>query len=150
TGPSASPARCSSCSVPADQKAEPCASTRRGPRPGTSSPPRRASSRSASPSGPHRRGAAGALWWSREFGDTSRVKPGHVFGERFAIEATAGSGGMGVVYRACDRRTGAPVALKVLHSCSADGGVDAARFDREALLLAELRHPAIVGYVAHG
>src|SRR5262249_57882416 len=82
--------------------------------------------------------------------DTRLVKPGHVVVERFVIEGTAGSGGMGVVYRARDRHTGSLVALKVLHAHARDGDVDAARFDREALLLAELHHPAIVAYVAHG
>jgi len=34
--------------------------------------------------------------------------------ERFELEAPAGSGGMGVVYRARDRSTGERVALKLL------------------------------------
>ena len=48
-------------------------------------------------------------------------------------------------YRAIDRRTQQPVAVKVLFD-----GADKARFHREALLLAELQHPGIVGYVSHG
>lgn len=68
--------------------------------------------------------------------------------DRFAIEALAGEGGMGSVYRARDLRTGDVVALKVLHP----GGdaEDLERFQREAELLAEMAHPAIVTYVAHG
>src|SRR5262245_60770000 len=65
--------------------------------------------------------------------------------ERFVIERLAGSGGMGRVYRAIDRRSGAPVAVKILH-----GAGDRDRFAREARALAELEHPAIVRYVAHG
>jgi tetratricopeptide (TPR) repeat protein len=69
--------------------------------------------------------------------------PGIVAG-RFVIERLAGSGGMGHVYRALDRETGEPAAVKILH------GGDAARFAREAEILAGLRHPAIVRYLAHG
>src|SRR5262245_13609750 len=53
---------------------------------------------------------------------------------------------MGVVFRALDRHTGGAVALKTLHTRD----VQAERFAREARLLAELKHPGIVGYVAHG
>jgi serine/threonine protein kinase len=52
---------------------------------------------------------------------------------------------MGSVFRALDRHIGAPVAVKVM-----DGTADVERFYREARILAELRHPAIVSYVAHG
>ena len=75
------------------------------------------------------------------------VHPGDLVGGRFQVERLAGEGGMASVYRAVDRVTGAPVALKVLH---ATGPRQRERFGREAALLAELRHPAIVGYVAHG
>jgi serine/threonine protein kinase len=73
------------------------------------------------------------------------LSPGSVVSERFQIERMAGSGGMGAVYRAVDRQTQQPVAVKVLFD-----GADKARFHREALLLAELSHPGIVSYVAHG
>src|SRR5579871_1055829 len=54
---------------------------------------------------------------------------------------------MGSVFRALDRLAGGPVALKVLF----EDGTEAARaLSREAAVLAELRHPAIVGYRAHG
>ncbi len=52
---------------------------------------------------------------------------------------------MGVVYRARDRTSGDVVAVKVLHQ---DQRPD--RFLREAAVLAELSHPAVVRYVAHG
>ena len=55
---------------------------------------------------------------------------------------------MGSVYAAHDRSTGTKVAVKVLQ---APGDREAEeRFLREASVLAELRHPGIVRYVAHG
>jgi len=72
---------------------------------------------------------------------------GTVIAERFECQAFAGSGGMGSVYRAHDRLVGRTVAIKILHD-SAIAARD--RFVREAELLLELRHPAIVGYIAHG
>ena len=68
---------------------------------------------------------------------------------RFVIEREVGRGGVGIVYRARDERSGHPVALKVI----AMPGVDAseeARFRREGRLLAGLNHPNIVRVVAFG
>jgi tetratricopeptide (TPR) repeat protein len=73
---------------------------------------------------------------------------GTLIAGRFTLEALAGRGGMGTVYRATDRHTGRPVALKLMHGLSSPEATY--RFNREAVLLAELRHPAIVSYVAHG
>ena len=67
--------------------------------------------------------------------------------DRFDIERLVGSGGMATVYRAVDRQTGQPVALKVLHGRTPE---QTERFEQEAELLAELSHPAIVRYVGHG
>ncbi|MFO0739537.1 MAG: protein kinase [Labilithrix sp.] len=72
---------------------------------------------------------------------------GTVIGGRFAIEARAGAGGMGVVYRALDRSTNERVAVKVLNDPSAAGTI---RFVQEAAVLDALEHPGIVRYVAHG
>jgi len=77
----------------------------------------------------------------------TRLEAGDVVGDRFRIERLAGSGGMGSVYRAEDLATGAHAAVKVT------GRQTAAvrdRFRREAAVLAELSHPCIVRYVAHG
>lgn len=49
------------------------------------------------------------------------------------------------MFRARDRQTDRVVAVKLVN-----GGVADARFDREATLLATLKHDAIVGYIAHG
>jgi eukaryotic-like serine/threonine-protein kinase len=70
-----------------------------------------------------------------------------VIAERFEVERLVGTGGMGEVYRAVDRLSGGPVAIKLLHPGL---GRDADRFKREGQLLAELNHPRVVRYVAHG
>ncbi|HYO64452.1 MAG TPA: serine/threonine-protein kinase, partial [Archangium sp.] len=76
------------------------------------------------------------------------AQKGTVVAGRFTLEAEAGRGGMGTVYRAIDASTGRPVALKLLHSVASPQA--AMRFNREAVLLEGLHHPAIVSYVAHG
>jgi hypothetical protein len=53
------------------------------------------------------------------------VKEG-VLVQRFEIEQRAGVGGMGVVYRARDRESGAPVAVKVLSAAAAPGDTERA------------------------
>lgn len=70
-----------------------------------------------------------------------------VVAERFEILNHARSGGMGEVYYAQDRETGRKVAVKVLSTASPR---IVERFLREAQILAELDHPAIVRHVAHG
>lgn len=77
------------------------------------------------------------------------LSPGSLFANRFEIDRLAGAGGMGTVYRARDRYSAGLVALKLLHNAMAVGP-EAERFEREAQLLAELHHPGIVGYIAHG
>lgn len=68
-------------------------------------------------------------------------------GGRFVIEREAGAGAMARVYRARDVTNDAIVAVKILHGA---GEQTLRRFEREASALAELVHPGIVGYVAHG
>ncbi|TKD13093.1 protein kinase domain-containing protein [Polyangium fumosum] len=77
------------------------------------------------------------------------LSKGSFIAGRFTIEDLAGKGGMGEVYRARDGVTGAEVALKVLNE-QTDGFEALERFAREARLLAELDHPGIVSYLAHG
>src|SRR5829696_4422358 len=58
-----------------------------------------------------------------EIADVARIDPVHtggmstgaLIGGRFQLEALAGSGGMGAVYRARDTTTGDTVAVKLLH-----------------------------------
>ncbi len=73
------------------------------------------------------------------------LSSGDVIAGRFEIERLAGYGGMGAVYLARDLAADSAVALKILQRTSLDE-----RLAREAQLLAELRHPRIVRYVAHG
>jgi len=61
------------------------------------------------------------------------MQPGDVIADRFEIERRVGSGGMGIVFRARDRASGEPVAVKVLLEQDASG---AARLLREAEVLA--------------
>jgi tetratricopeptide (TPR) repeat protein len=75
------------------------------------------------------------------------MKPGDLLDGRFDLERVAGSGGMGTVYRAVDRTSGEPVAIKLLRSTAAD---TMGRFAREIRVLAALRHPGIVRYIADG
>src|SRR4051812_31235946 len=70
-----------------------------------------------------------------------------IIDHRFVLETEWRRGGMGTVWKARDLRTRATIAVKVLH----DSGVDQVeRFIRESALLADLRHPNIVSYLAHG
>jgi serine/threonine protein kinase len=62
----------------------------------------------------------------------------------FDVARLVASSDMAKVYLARDRRTGARVALKVLEADAE------ARFEREARMLATMRHPNVVAYVAHG
>ncbi|HET6149010.1 MAG TPA: protein kinase [Polyangia bacterium] len=73
------------------------------------------------------------------------LQPGAL--DRFELQRQVGSGGTATVYRALDRDTGALVAVKILHGRSSQ---QTGRFGQEAEVLAELSHPAVVRYVAHG
>ncbi|MBX3188925.1 MAG: protein kinase [Labilithrix sp.] len=76
-----------------------------------------------------------------------RIAPGTVIGGRFEVERLANSGGMGEVFRARDRETDSPVAVKLVRHADE---VHLSRFEREARTLAQLEHPGIVRYIAHG
>ncbi|HEY2368248.1 MAG TPA: serine/threonine-protein kinase, partial [Polyangiaceae bacterium] len=78
------------------------------------------------------------------------VAPGRTLGSRFRIEREVGRGGAGVVYRAEDERTGAPVALKVVGSEAGVAPKEEARLMREGEVLQSLDHPGIVRVVASG
>ncbi len=76
------------------------------------------------------------------------MEAGELVADRFVLERLAGEGGMGSVWRAYDRHRGETVALKVLRQRVDRAAVE--RLEREAQVLAELHHPGIVRYVAHG
>src|SRR5215470_2930316 len=75
------------------------------------------------------------------------MQRGDRIGGRFEILGEAARGGMGTVFRARDAKERREVALKIVTASDRD---DAARFAREAAVLAKVRHPSIVEYVAHG
>ncbi len=67
--------------------------------------------------------------------------------KRFELERQIAAGGMGRVFRARDHLNDQTVAVKLL--ARADGRATE-RFLHEAVVLAEIQHPGIVRYVAHG
>lgn len=69
--------------------------------------------------------------------------------DRFVVESPVGQGGMAVIYSARDRRTQQKVAVKLLHAGTRSQFI-LEHFLREAELLASLKHPHIVSYIAHG
>ena len=75
------------------------------------------------------------------------MKQGDLVAGRFRIERAIGSGGMGTVFRARDEQTGKIVAVKVMEIRTA---MESGRAHTETQALAQLRHPAIVGYIADG
>ena len=68
---------------------------------------------------------------------------GEKLGERYEIVGEIGRGGMGVVFRARDPLLGREVAIKMLPSVRLQGQAEE-RFEREARLVAQLDHPAVV------
>src|SRR5688500_13954884 len=82
---------------------------------------------------------------------TLASRPGGLAGETEALTAVTRStyvvldelarGGLGRILRARDERTGRTVAIKEMLANSGDAG---ARFVREAMVTANLQHPAIV------
>jgi serine/threonine protein kinase len=69
---------------------------------------------------------------------------GRLIADRYRLEARIGAGAMGVVYQALDQSLGRPVAIKILRSGLFVQAEAKARFEREAEVLASVRHPAIV------
>ncbi len=68
----------------------------------------------------------------------------------FRIESVVGSGAMGVVYRGTNEKTGRVAAVKVVSTEFAQGGKIRDRFEREAEILQQFRHPNIVRFLAVG
>jgi len=64
----------------------------------------------------------------------------------YRILERAGTGGMGVVYRAWDELKGRLVAIKVLNKDLASTPQAVERFQREAQIMSGLKHPNIVQY----
>ncbi|HWN68560.1 MAG TPA: protein kinase, partial [Haliangium sp.] len=75
------------------------------------------------------------------------MRPGDTIDHRFQVELEVAAGGMGRIFRAIDLQTGQLVAIKVLGYRDPRARE---RFLQEARMLAEIRHPGIVRYIAHG
>ncbi|MGE5836223.1 MAG: protein kinase domain-containing protein [Acidobacteriota bacterium] len=78
---------------------------------------------------------------------SASLGPGSRLGS-YEIVELLGEGGMGTVFRARDSRLGRDVAIKVVRAVFAGDPERAARFGREARLLASLNHPNVA--MVHG
>ena len=76
-------------------------------------------------------------------GNGEPLHPGDVVAG-YRVEAVAGVGGMGVVYRAVDLELGRTVALKVIGGDRADDPRARELFVRESLTAAALEHPNVI------
>jgi eukaryotic-like serine/threonine-protein kinase len=65
---------------------------------------------------------------------------------QYRVDSFIASGGMGAVYRVTDLRRNASLAMKVLHADLADDPSIFKRFQREAQVLQQLKHPNIVPF----
>jgi hypothetical protein len=77
------------------------------------------------------------------------IRPGDEL-DGFVIEAIAGRGGMGVVFRARQKQPDRAVALKVIAADLADDPKFRSRFQREATLAAQIEHPNVIPVYAVG
>src|SRR3954468_13407569 len=77
------------------------------------------------------------------------LAPGSDFGE-WRIDRLIGRGGMGVVYRATDRRLNRPVAIKLIADDRVGDASFCERFEREAQLTAAIDHPNVIPVYAAG
>jgi predicted Ser/Thr protein kinase len=75
--------------------------------------------------------------------------PGTDLGE-FVIEAVAGRGGMGVVYRARQKTPARIIALKVVSAELAEDPQFRTRFQSEAAIAAQIEHPNVIPVYAVG
>jgi Protein kinase domain len=66
------------------------------------------------------------------------------------IEAVAGRGGMGVIYRATEVHLGRPVAVKLIAAERAADEAFRTRFERESRLTASIDHPNVIPVYAAG
>src|SRR3954468_5329016 len=77
------------------------------------------------------------------------LAPGSDFGD-WRIDQLIARGGMGIVYRATDRRLNRPVAIKLIADDRATDSGFRGRFEREAQLTAAIDHPNVIPVYAAG
>ena len=72
------------------------------------------------------------------------LEHGHLVADRWEVDGYLGTGGMGMVYRVRDRRTGRSGALKINTARDSGRGQRLRLFEREYRVLGELDHRHIV------
>ena len=82
--------------------------------------------------------------------DHATLAPGTVLSDRFEVGAVLGEGAMGIVYRAKDRASGQPAAVKVLHKSLVQSREYLSRFRREANAASRFRHDSAVRVLGTG
>jgi eukaryotic-like serine/threonine-protein kinase len=75
---------------------------------------------------------------------------GQTISDRYQVREPIGEGGMGMVYKALDDRTGELIALKVLHRDISGDERTVRRFFSEARVLQSLAHPNIIRFTDFG
>jgi len=99
----------------------------------------------------HHAGFAPTALESNPVAEPTTLAVGTVLGGNFELVERLAGGGMGIVFRARDRRLGRDVAVKVLRAEPGDAGEHLRRlFEREARATAQLLHPNIVTLHAVG
>src|SRR5271156_6264366 len=79
----------------------------------------------------------------------TQVQIGEKLGS-FRIDSVLGSGAMGIVYRGTNEKNGRAAAVKVVSGELTAGKKVVERFEREAEILQQFRHPNIVRFLAVG
>jgi hypothetical protein len=87
--------------------------------------------------------------YPRHTQNVRELASGSDFGD-WRIDRLIGRGGMGVVYRATDRRLNRPVAIKLIADERASDTAFRERFEREAQLTAAIDHPNVIPVYAAG
>lgn len=77
-------------------------------------------------------------------GEHRVLAAGTVLSGRYEIRELVGMGGMGIVYRARDRRLDVEVAVKLLNADRAVDPETLQRFERELVLARQVSHPSVV------
>ena len=72
------------------------------------------------------------------FAEPESVAPG------YRVDGFLGEGGVGVVYKATQLRMDRPVAIKTINRAAARNDLTPKRFEREARIVGQLRHPNII------
>ena len=78
------------------------------------------------------------------------IGPGTQLNGLFEIDEKIASGGMGEVFRGHEIMSGHPIAIKIVLSELAKDETIVGLFNKEARILRDFNHPAIVRYMAFG